>query len=234
MPFAVVTGATQGMGKIIAEKLLNEGFSIAVCARNKAKLLQLETEWKERYPTAAIMIYETDLTIKEELTDFATAALSHFPAIDLLVNNAGSYTPGTIADEPEGLLQSMIAVNLYSAYNLTRALLPSMKEKQSGHIFNICSIASLKAYPNGGSYSISKYALLGFSENLREELKDHNIKVTAICPGATYTPSWEGSGVPPERIMESADVANMLWSAYRLSPQANVETIVMRPVKGDL
>jgi len=234
MPVAVVTGATQGMGKIIAEKLLNEGFSIAVCARNKAKLLQLETEWKERYPTAAIMIYETDLTIKEELTDFATAALSHFPAIDLLVNNAGSYTPGTIADEPEGLLQSMIAVNLYSAYNLTRALLPSMKEKQSGHIFNICSIASLKAYPNGGSYSISKYALLGFSENLREELKDHNIKVTAICPGATYTPSWEGSGVPPERIMESADVANMLWSAYRLSPQANVETIVMRPVKGDL
>ena len=234
MPFAVVTGATQGMGKIIAEKLLNEGFSIAVCARNKAKLLQLETEWKERYPTATIMIYETDLTIKEELTDFATAALSHFPAIDLLVNNAGSYTPGTIADEPEGLLQSMIAVNLYSAYNLTRALLPSMKEKQSGHIFNICSIASLKAYPNGGSYSISKYALLGFSENLREELKDHNIKVTAICPGATYTPSWEGSGVPPERIMESADVANMLWSAYRLSPQANVETIVMRPVKGDL
>ena len=234
MPVAVVTGATQGMGKIIAEKLLNEGFSIAVCARNKAKLLQLETEWKERYPTAAIMIYETDLTIKEELTDFATAALSHFPAIDLLVNNAGSYTPGTIADEPEGLLQSMIAVNLYSAYNLTRALLPSMKKKQSGHIFNICSIASLKAYPNGGSYSISKYALLGFSENLREELKDHNIKVTAICPGATYTPSWEGSGVPPERIMESADVANMLWSAYRLSPQANVETIVMRPVKGDL
>ncbi len=79
-----------------------------------------------------------------------------------------------------------------------------MKKNNSGHIFNMCSIASLRAYPNGGSYSISKYALLGFSENLREELKPYSIKVTAICPGATYTPSWEGSdGVEPARIMEA-------------------------------
>ena len=98
----------------------------------------------------------------------------------------------------------------------------------------MCSIASLRAYPNGGSYSISKFAMLGFSENLREELKEYNIKVTAICPGATYTPSWEGSGVSPDRIMESEDIAGMLWAAYNTSPQANVETIVMRPVKGDL
>lgn len=109
-----------------------------------------------------------------------------------------------------------------------------MKNNGRGHIFNMCSVASLQAYPNGGSYSISKYALLGFSDNLREELKQDNIKVTAICPGATFTPSWEGSGVAPERIMEAADIANMLWSAYRLSPAANVENIILRPVKGDL
>ena len=109
-----------------------------------------------------------------------------------------------------------------------------MKEERKGHIFNMCSIASLKAYPNGGSYSISKYALLGFSENLREELKEYGIKVTSICPGATYTPSWEGSSIEPGRIMEAADVATMLWSAYNLSPQSDVETIVMRPVKGDI
>jgi len=109
-----------------------------------------------------------------------------------------------------------------------------MKSRQRGHIFNMCSIASLRAYPNGGSYSISKYALMGFSENLREELKTHGIKVTAICPGATYTPSWHGSDVAPERIMEAADIAAMLWGAYNLSAQANVETIVMRPLKGDI
>ena len=234
MPYAIVTGATQGMGKVIAEKLLAEGFSIAVCARNKSKLQALQREWNEQYPEASVIIYDADMSIKEEADAFADTVLANFPEIDLLVNNAGMYLPGTIGEEAEGMLEKMIGINLYSAYNLTRKILPSMKENMRGQIFNMCSIASLRAYPNGGSYSISKYALLGFSDNLREELKPYNIKVTAICPGATYTPSWEGSGVEPERIMEAADVANMLWGAYNLSAQANVETIVMRPVKGDL
>jgi len=109
-----------------------------------------------------------------------------------------------------------------------------MKREKKGHIFNICSVASLKSYPNGGSYGISKYALLGFSENLREELMPDNIKVTAICPGATYTNSWAGAGLPKERFIQVEDIANTLWSAYVLSEQAVVETIVIRPLKGDL
>ena len=104
----------------------------------------------------------------------------------------------------------------------------------SGHIFNICSIASLQAYPQGGSYSISKYALDGFSKNLREELKDKGIKVTGVYPGATYTNSWAGSGVAPTRIMEAQDIAKMILAAAHLSPQAVVEDIVMRPLLGDL
>jgi short-subunit dehydrogenase len=123
-------------------------------------------------------------------------------------------------------------VNLFSAYHLTRALLPFMGP--GSHIFNMCSVASLKAYPNGGAYSISKYALMGFSENLREELKPRSIKVTAVCPGATWSRSWSGSGVDEDRIMEAEDIAKMVWSAYDLSPQADVETIIMRPIKGDL
>lgn len=234
MPYAIVTGASQGIGQVIAEKLLSEGCSIAVCARNKAKLNALQAIWNERYPEASILVYDADLSVKDELDAFADTILSTFPQIDILVNNAGSFLPGTIADEPDGLLERMINVNLYSAYNLTRKVLPAMKINGGGHIFNMCSVASLKAYPNGGSYSIAKYALLGFSENLREELKADNIKVTAICPGATYTPSWEGSGVAPGRIMEASDIAAMLWAASQLSPQANVETIVLRPVKGDL
>ena len=234
MQYAIVTGATQGMGKVIAEKLLAEGFSLAVCARNTEKLAQLEQDWHKRYPDAIIITYRADMSSKEGVAGFAEIVLSKFPHIDLLVNNAGNYLPGTIADEPDGLLEQMIGINLYSAYHLTRKILPGMKERAKGHIFNMCSIASLKAYPNGGSYSISKYALLGFSENLREELKEYGVKVTAICPGATYTPSWEGSDVAPSRIMEAEDIAKMLWSAYNLSAQADVETIVMRPVKGDI
>jgi short-subunit dehydrogenase len=234
MPYAIITGANQGIGKAVAEKLLANGFSVAICARNKEKLLAAEKEWNEKYPTASILSYNADLSIREEVHSFADTVLSNFPEIDLVVNNAGTFQPGVLAEEPEGLLEMMMGINLYSAYRLTRKVLPSMKERRSGHIFNMCSVASLRAYPQGGSYGISKYALLGFSENLREELKPYNIKVTAVCPGAVYTPSWEGDNVDPGRIMEAGDIAEMIWSSYNLSPQANVETIILRPVKGDL
>ena len=144
------------------------------------------------------------------------------------------FLPGSINNEEAGTLEAMINTNLYSAYHLTRALLPSMIANKSGHIFNICSIASLQAYSNGGSYSISKFALLGFSKNLREELKPLGIKVTAVLPGAAYTDSWSGSGVDPKRIMEADDVAKMVFAASQLSSQAVVEDIILRPQLGDL
>ncbi|MEK7198799.1 MAG: SDR family NAD(P)-dependent oxidoreductase, partial [Bacteroidota bacterium] len=91
-----------------------------------------------------------------------------------------------------------------------------------------------QAYANGGSYSISKFALLGFSKNLREELKPHGIKVTAVCPGATLSGSWDGFEIDPQRIMEAEDIAKMVYAATLLSPQAVVEDIIMRPQPGDL
>src|SRR5699024_11577515 len=93
---------------------------------------------------------------------------------------------------------------------------------------------SLSAYANGGSYSISKHALLGFSKNLREELKPFNIKVTAVCPGPTLTDSWAGFDGPAERLMAPEDVAKVVWNAHSLSHQTVVEDIVMRPIKGDM
>ncbi len=234
MPYAVITGATQGIGKAITERLLAEGFSVAICARNEDDLAALQKEWEGQYPEAKILCLKSDFAHKEEVVAFAERVLSEFGQVDILVNNAGIFMPGKLADETEGHLETLMAVNLFSAYHLTRKLLPVMKERKSGHIFNMCSVASLKAYPHGGSYSITKYALMGFSDNLRYELMDDNIKVTAICPGATDSRSWAGSGLPKERIMEATDVANMVWAAYTLSKQADVETIVMRPIKGDL
>jgi short-subunit dehydrogenase len=106
--------------------------------------------------------------------------------------------------------------------------------QKTGHIFNICSIASQQAYANGGSYSISKFALLGFGKNLREELKPYNIKVTNVLPGAAYTDSWAASGIDENRLMAAADVANMVVAAAKLSPRACVEELVLRPQLGDL
>jgi short-subunit dehydrogenase len=234
MPHAIVTGATQGIGKAIAEKFLSEGFSVAICARSKDDLLAAEKEWKAQYPSATIITHQADLSVKEEAIAFANAVLKQFPTVEVLVNNAGLYFPGLLSTEPDGQLEKLMAVNLYSAYHITRHLLPGMKKAKAGHIFNMCSIASLRAYPNGGAYSITKYALLGFSDNLRLELVPDNIKVTSICPGATYSRSWSQSGVSPDRLMTTQDIADTVWSAYKLSPQANIDTLVIRPQQGDL
>lgn len=234
MRHAIITGGTQGIGRAIAEKLLQEGFSVAICARTKTDLDTLNKEWSSKYAGQQVVTYCADMGNSDEVKAFGAYVLEHFPKVDILVNNAGIFFPGNLADEEEGHLETLMSVNMFSAYHITRAILPAMKNKQSGHIFNICSVASLKAYPNGGSYGITKYALLGFSENLRYELMPDNIKVTALCPGATYTNSWKGAGLPEERFMRAEDVADMLWGAYVLSAGAVVETIVMRPLKGDL
>jgi short-subunit dehydrogenase len=152
----------------------------------------------------------------------------------VLVNNAGQFIAGNVHDEPEGVLERLIAINLYAAYHLTRTLLPAMMDRQTGHIFNICSVAGQKAYPGGGAYSISKFALSGFSANLREEMKPFGVKVTTVYPGAAFTDSWARSGVDPHRIMKAEDVAGMVFAASQLSPQATVEEILLRPQLGDL
>ena len=152
----------------------------------------------------------------------------------MLVNNAGRYLPGSVYNEPEGTLQNMISTNLYSAYAVTRAVLPLMLPQKKGYIFNICSIAGMQAYANGGSYSISKFALIGFSKNLRLELMPHGIAVTTINPGATWSSAWAGVNLPKQRLMEATDIAAMIVACTTLSPQAVVEEITLRPLLGDL
>lgn len=231
----VITGASRGIGKAIAEKFGEDkqGHSIILNARQRPPLEAFAKELQARYPRTRILHYAADISVKAEADGFGGWCLQQFTP-DILVNNAGSFLPGNINDEAEGTLEKMIAVNLYSAYYLTRTVLPKMIERKTGHIFNMCSIASLQAYENGGSYSISKFALAGFSKNLREEMKSHNIKVTSVYPGAVYTDSWSGSGVDPERIMAAKDIADMIYAAAHLSTQACIEDIVLRPQLGDL
>ncbi len=231
---SIITGASKGFGRAIAEKFASAGHNLFICSRNGNALSLAKQELEAKFPGIAIHAKSFDLSEKREAQNFGSWVLGFGGSIDILVNNAGQFLPGSISGEPEGALETMIGVNLYSAYHLTRILLPKMIGQKSGHIFNICSIASLQAYANGGSYGISKFALAGFSKNLREEMKPHGIKVTALYPGAAFTDSWAGSGVDPLRIMEAGDIAEMIYAASRLSPQATVEDIVLRPQLGDL
>lgn len=231
---AVITGATQGIGKAIAEKFLKEDWDIAICARTSHDLKSLQLKWQLQYPDAKVVAIVADMEHNDQVLAFAETVLHEFEAIDVLVNNAGLFLPGTLADEPQGLLERLMSINLYSAYHLTRFFLPSMKKNKAGHIFNMCSVASLRAYENGGAYSITKYALQGFSDNLRMELMPDGIKVTSIMPGATWSRSWEGAPIDKSQLMTPEDIATLVWTASQLSPQANVEQIVIRPLKGDI
>lgn len=231
----IITGASKGLGKAFAEQFAAANHTLLLCARDAAALQATATVIQQQFPKVTIHTKAVDMSKKTEVLSFANWCLS-FGTPGILINNAGQFLPGSVHNEAAGVLEQMIETNLYSAYHLTRALLPAMLQSQQAgmHIFNICSIASLQAYENGGSYSISKFALLGFSKNLREELKTKNIKVTAVMPGAAYTNSWAGSGVDAKRIMEADDVAKMVYAASLLSTQACVEDIVMRPQLGDL
>lgn len=231
----IITGASKGLGKAFAEQFAAANHTLLLCARDEAALQATANAIQQQFPKVTIHTKAVDMSKKTEVFSFANWCLS-FGTPGIVINNAGQFLPGSVHNEAEGILEQMIETNLYSAYNLTRALLPTMLQNTEVgmHIFNICSIASLQAYENGGSYSISKFALLGFSKNLREELKTKNIKVTAVMPGAAYTNSWAGSGVDAKRIMEADDVAKMVYAASLLSPQACVEDIVLRPQLGDL
>lgn len=231
---AVITGASRGIGKATASMFALHGFDLYLCSKNEYNLLQTIDELKKNFPDITIEGQALDLGDKSGAKLFGEWINGKNIPVDILVNNVGTFIQGNVSDEPDGALEQMLEVNLYSAYHTTRQVLPKMKANRSGHIFTICSIASLDAYPGGGAYSISKFALLGFTKNLREELKSHGIKVTAIIPGAVYTDSWKGSDVPEERIMEDRDIAKMIYSCSQLSPQAVVEEIVIRPQLGDL
>ncbi len=231
---AVVTGGTKGLGRAISEILAANGFDLFVCSRTPADLEAMQRDWASAFPQRRLYTHSADLGNKDNVLRFAEVVHSRWSRLDVLVNNAGLFMPDTVSGESDEAFDFLMRVNLYSAYYLTRALLPLMRPHRRGHIFTMCSIASLHAYPNGGSYTMSKFALLGFTKALRAEMKTEGIRVTALLPGAAWSDSWQGVNLPVERLMQADDVAKMLWAAYQLSDSAVVEEILLRPQLGDL
>ncbi|MCU0430130.1 MAG: SDR family oxidoreductase [Cytophagaceae bacterium] len=231
---AVISGGSKGIGKALVMRFAEAGFEVATCGRSQGSLQELEKEFSARFPKARLYAFQADLSKKDQVHAWLLSISQLEAPLEVLINNSGRYIPGQVHQEPEGQLEEMIETNVYSAYYVTRGLVPAMIKRQSGHIFTICSTASIMPYVNGGSYCISKFALLGFSQVLREELKPHKIRVTSILPGATLTSSWDGVELPPERFMPPEDVAETVFSAYQLSKRSVIETLVMRPQLGDL
>ena len=234
MPITLITGATKGIGRATAELFARKGHHLAICSRNAEDLASTRASLMELNGEIEVFTQKVDVSNQIEVEGYAESVISHYGQIDMLINNAGVFIPGSITEEPAGNLETMIDTNLYSAYHLTRKIIPHMPQNGSSHIINICSIASITAYANGGSYAISKWAMLGFSKCLREELKPKGIKVTAVLPGATWSDSWAGVDLPQDRLMEASDIAEVIYNAVSLGKNAVIEDIVIRPQLGDL
>ncbi|MEM7373981.1 MAG: SDR family oxidoreductase [Bacteroidota bacterium] len=223
-----ISGASQGIGLGIARRFYQEGFQVIICARGQEKLDKAKAEMPKLHT------YICDISDKAAVKQMAVWLNETYGTLDVLVNNGGTFLPGQLHSESDDTYELLMATNMDSTYYLTKGLLPKMMERKSGTIFNIASVASIKPYQYGGSYGISKYAMLGFSKNLREEMKEFGIRVISIMPGAVRTPSWDAAELPDERFIPVEDIASLVWNAYAMSERTVIEDIVVRPFLGDI
>ena len=222
------------MGYAIAAAFAKEGANIAITARTGVDLVRAQQDLAKEFPRVQILTHPADMSKEADIEAFANKIINTWGHVDVLVNNAGLFLTGDMMEEPESSLEKMMQVNVYGPIRLTRNLYPALKKSEGAHVFNICSVASQKYFPNGGSYGVTKYALLGYTRALREEWRARGIKVTAVLPGATYTRSWDGSNVDPQRLMQPEDIGAAVVSAWKIGDTALIEELVMRPPLGDV
>lgn len=226
---AVITAGTKGIGKAIAIKLAESGYDLAVCARSKASLDELYESL--RHTGRKVFLHETDCSVKAEVYKFCEAVQKQMAVADVLVNNAGAFLPGIMLDEADNQFETQLNLNLNAAYYTSKFFGKMMRSQQSGHIFNICSVASKQIVENAGGYSVTKAALLSLNNVFRDELSKYNVKVTAVLPGSTLTSSWEGTTIPAERFVQPEDIANAIHTILNLSSGVNVDEITIKPIQ---
>lgn len=225
---AIITGATKGIGKAIALKLAQQGYNLAICARTETDLQAFKNELA--HYNVKIIAIKADMSDKDEVYNFCAEVKNAYSKIDVLVNNAGIFMPGSLLEEEDENFEYQSRINLNAPYYLSKYFGKIMRDQQFGHIFNICSIASTAIIDNAGSYSVTKAAILSLNNVLRKELSAYNVKVTAILPGSTLTASWEGTSINPDKFVQPEDIANSLYSILNLSSGVNVDEIVLKPL----
>ena len=229
----VVTGASRGIGFAVAHRFAQEGHHLAIVAR-KAGDLAIAKERLMLAGAASVHPIAADLSNPDDILKTVTQIQAVFDQVHILVNNAGLFLGGTMMGEPVGQFQHLMNTNELSAYEMTRGLWSLMQHVPRAHVFNMCSIASVTAYAAGGSYSVAKFALMGFSKSLRLEGMPCGIRVSAVLPGATLTDSWAGVDLPKERFMDPKDVAEAIFMAFQINEHTVMEEVLLRPILGDI
>ena len=214
----IVTGASRGIGLAILEKYARAGWNLAFCSKNADSVANAKQHLQSINSQIKIYAEAFDIGDKNAVLNFAKNCLKEFGQIDTLVNNAGLFKQGELsAATLDDDLEYLMRVNLFSAYWMGKIIIPDMIKNKSGHIFNISSIAGLNDYDNGGGYTVAKFALTGYTKQIRNELKSKNIRVTGIYPGAVLTDSWAGIDLPPNRFIQPSDIAELIFTTSQLS-----------------
>jgi 3-oxoacyl-[acyl-carrier protein] reductase len=232
--FALITGASKGIGRAVSFALAQAGYSIIICARNIKKLEEFQRWLSETCPTAEVLVHACDFAIPEQRAELLNWLDQQQVHIEVLVNNVGRFEPRSLFDEAPDTLEQHMQVNLFTAYQLSVHLARHMRARKQGHIFNISSVASRQPIASAAAYTVTKYALAGLTAVLREELRTSGVKVTEIIPGSTMTASWEGTSVPASEFVLPEDIADAVLSILKMSEGANVDEIFIRPLKGQV
>ncbi len=223
-----ITGAGRGIGKAIADKFANENWKVIASSRNILQAINIEKN--NPFPL------KCDVTNEAAVIETVKIIKESYGGIDVLVNNAGIGIFKPVADTTLDDFRRQIDVNLIGTFLCSRAVIPLMREKKKGIIVNIVSVAALKAFSNSGSYGASKAGVLMLSRVMREELKNDNIKVISVIPGATDTDIWNKKVREKfsDKMIKPADIAKIIYDITLQPDEIITEEIILRPITGDL
>ncbi len=232
MAVIAITGASQGIGEAIARAVAPDGHVVCLVARNAEKLEAVADGCRALGAEASV--FPCDVTDEDAVRRMAAQVADAHGVPDVVVNNAGSFIPGSLVDTTLDDFRAQLSVNMTSAFLVTRAFLPGMTLRGSGLLVYMGSVASVRGYPGGVAYCASKHGLLGLARAVREETREAGVRVTTLLPGATLTPSWDGADIPADRFMPPEDIAEAVRTLIALSPRTVVEEMLLRPQLGDL
>jgi 3-oxoacyl-[acyl-carrier protein] reductase len=215
---ALITGAGKGIGKAIALALAKEGVNVILLARTQEEIDNVAA--KARSLRVKALAITADVADINSVNTAVEKALAEFKSIDILINNAGTAAFGNFLELEPAVWERIIQVNLMGTYYVTRAILPNMIERQTGDIINISSTAGLNGNALTSAYSASKFAVLGLTDSLMQEVRKHNIRVTALTPSTVATDLAKELKLTdgnPEKVMQSEDVAELIISQLKLN-----------------
>ena len=228
----LITGASRGIGRAIAEECARDGHNLILISKDSDRLGVAAQEIQKQY-SCQVHKYACDISDQQGMADVASDLHAKDIFVDVLILNAGIFIEGDLLSAPVEDFEETLKVDFLSSYHLIRLFRGDLLRKPS-KIIVIASTAAHEAYPVGALYGVAKWALRGLCVNLRKEFADQSVSVNVISPGGTLTDLWEGEILPPKRLLEPRDIGILASTIIRLSEQAVVEQLIVRPILGDM